>query len=87
MRFDVAAFDIDESQQQKYGAKSVEKSVCRGQVCDGHSGLSKKFDNVLSYRLDCGLHPAAMTTGACPVVTLYGVTPACFKQASSSLSQ
>ena len=36
MRFDVAAFDIDESQQQKYGAKSVEKGVCRGQVCDGH---------------------------------------------------
>ena len=28
-----------------------------------------------------------MTTGACPVVTLYGVTPACFKQASSGFSQ
>ena len=37
MRFDVAAFDIDESQQKKDGAKSVENGVCRGQVCDGHS--------------------------------------------------
>lgn len=36
MRFDVAAFDIDESQQKEDGAKSVEKGVCRGQICDGH---------------------------------------------------
>ena len=31
--------------------------------------------------LDCGFNHAAMTK-ACPVVLLYGVTPACFKQES-----
>ena len=58
MRFDVAAFDIDESQQQKDGAESVENSVCRGQVCDGHSlrfiqCLFNQVENIAGVKLRC----------------------------------